>query len=372
VKKVAIYCVDQERSTTRSLGIYNYTRRLIRALAALPDPGVVIELWLTDSNSDEFLPLNPPSWMSVRTLRGSSGTGLRRLWADHVLAARLARESGADLVHYPKGWMPAIPPRNHKTVATMHDTIVQYYLRQACRPFSTLHLLYFDWAARHTLRCADAVIAPSQFSANELSRLVPEAAPRIRIVPEGGPAFWNVPDGPSERRGFLVIGSKLPHKATLETLRLLVAYGETSAHCEPVSVVGLAGRSDLPDMDVADTSDITFLGNVSDQELTTLMRTSRALIFLSHMEGFGLPALEAYSVHTPVCYRNSSSLAEVLAGAPGAWDGLSQKSFFHAMDAVLSLAPGVVRHISEQLGDRYNWAACAELTMQAYLDILSS
>lgn len=369
MKKVAIYCVDQDGATTRSLGIYNYTRRLIHALAKLRSPGLLVELWLTDANAPDLAPPDMPEWMSVRRVRGSYGTGLRRLFADHILAPRLTRRSGVDLVHYPKGWIPAVVPHRSRVVATMHDAIVQYYLEHSPSPMSTFHLRYFDRAARHTLARAHLVLTPSAFSAGQLSHLVPESTPRIRVVPEGGPILWQVSIEPAERRGFLVIGSKLPHKATSETLHLLRIYREIGDCREPITVVGLP---DSPAPHTEQMSDMSFLGTVSDEELTALMRSSRALVFLSHVEGFGLPALEAYAANTPVCYRNSTALAEILAGTPGAWDGQSEESFVQAMDAVLRLTPQNVRQISENLANRHSWTACAESTIQAYRDTLAS
>ena len=51
------------------------------------------------------------------------------------------------------------------------------------------------------------------------------------------------------------------------------------------------------------------------QQLVTLMRGARALLFPSVFEGFGLPVLEAMSLGTPVMTSNTTSLPEVAGDA---------------------------------------------------------
>jgi glycosyltransferase involved in cell wall biosynthesis len=51
------------------------------------------------------------------------------------------------------------------------------------------------------------------------------------------------------------------------------------------------------------------------EQLVTLMRGARALLFPSLLEGFGLPVLEAMTAGTPVMTSNSTSLTEVAGEA---------------------------------------------------------
>ena len=81
-----IYALDQDRRTTSSLGIYNYTARLIAALARRPDPGFDLEIHCTRANAADLIPSAAPAWLRAVVWRGRYSTGARRLWADHVLA----------------------------------------------------------------------------------------------------------------------------------------------------------------------------------------------------------------------------------------------------------------------------------------------
>ena len=57
------------------------------------------------------------------------------------------------------------------------------------------------------------------------------------------------------------------------------------------------------------------LQGVTDRQLKGLYQASRAFVFPSRMEGFGLPALEAMECGTPVLASNCDALREVLQSA---------------------------------------------------------
>jgi glycosyltransferase involved in cell wall biosynthesis len=57
---------------------------------------------------------------------------------------------------------------------------------------------------------------------------------------------------------------------------------------------------------------IKLLGIVPDRDLPRLLRCASSLLFLSYYEGFGIPAIEAMVVGTPVVASNRASLPEVV------------------------------------------------------------
>jgi glycosyltransferase involved in cell wall biosynthesis len=58
--------------------------------------------------------------------------------------------------------------------------------------------------------------------------------------------------------------------------------------------------------------DIIFLGAVENWEKAALYQLSRALVYPSYFEGFGIPPLEAMACGCPVITSNTSSLPEVV------------------------------------------------------------
>ena len=120
---IMIYALDVDGERTSSLGILNYTRHLVQAMAAQPDPGFDVCILTSASGRDVVPPSTPPEWMRVEVVGGRFGSGVRRLWADHVLCVRYAKRLKAGLVYFPKGWLPVSVPASVRLVATMHDTM---------------------------------------------------------------------------------------------------------------------------------------------------------------------------------------------------------------------------------------------------------
>lgn len=62
-------------------------------------------------------------------------------------------------------------------------------------------------------------------------------------------------------------------------------------------------------------NDIVFLGRVSKEDLNKLMAAAFAFCYISKMEGFGIPIVEAMNCHIPVIASNKGSLPEVTGDA---------------------------------------------------------
>ncbi|MEI7879362.1 MAG: glycosyltransferase [bacterium] len=368
--RVVIYCLDQDPTTTSSLGIYHYTRNLIHELARKPDPRFKVILLLCSTNAEDFRPSPLPSWMECRIVPGRFSTGVGRLWGDHLLGPHLIRATGASLVHFPKGYVPwgRLPC---KIVATLHDTIASHYASHPPACLSRFKLRYFDWLTRHSLRRADRVLTDSRYSLAELEALVPGTAGKSEVVYIGPGVSAPQRVSGAMRSGVLVLGSRFPHKATAETLALLSAYALRGGWHEPVTVTGLRAWPDEWGACPVG-ADIRFVGRVPDAELVRLMGSSRALLLLSTLEGFGLPALESYAAGTPVCYRATTSLEEILEGIPGGWDGRGEATFAAALDAAMAMSPSDIAVVQADLAARFNWARAADDVMKIYREMLSS
>jgi alpha-1,3-rhamnosyl/mannosyltransferase len=365
--RVAIYCLDQDPATTSSLGIYHYTQRLVQCLATFGPWDLEFVLWVTEGSADSIVPPDRPAWLKVHRLRGVYATGTRRLAADHLLAPLLALRHRINLVHYPKGWMPLISSPRVRSVASLHDTIIHDYRSRYRGVLPHAKVLYFDWNTRHTLKHADLVITGTACSKRDLAALVPAAEAKIRVT--GDPPPPVIHSAASAREGLLVMGSILPHKATAQTLRLLDRHAGRTATRHVVTVTGLSGWPDTWGRRPSQI-ELRFAGRLGDSEMERHLRRTRALVFLSEHEGFGLPLLEAYAAGTPVCYRNSHALAEVMQNAPGGWNGRDEASFLDALDTVLQMSAADVTRGRDALLSRYSGRAVAEKTVRVYREAL--
>jgi glycosyltransferase involved in cell wall biosynthesis len=333
--RIGLYVADQHWPRTLSKGIYAYSRTLAHELVARARrPPVLI---VNRANRADMR--RSAGEAEEVVLPTASATGLARLAADHVVAPFIGRTRGLGLLHFPKGFVPAWGG-GVRVSATIHDLIPLHYAEHHPGYFRRGKLAYLRWAVLNTLRRARGVMTDSRFSADALRGLAGSAGltpPPIEVV-------YLVPDpalveGEANVRGdptrLLHLGSVLPHKRTRETIAAFRAWNAGHGGTFRLSVTGLAELP--PAWAVAPGRDLELAGTVDVRGLRELMAGSRALLLLSSIEGFGLPAVEAWSLGTPVCFRRAGSLPEVLADMPGGCDG--DADFAAALDEVLALAP---------------------------------
>lgn len=89
-----------------------------------------------------------------------------------------------------------------------------------------------------------------------------------------------------------------------------------TAKRNPEAVFAIAGNTDLKKYgdtlaDSTSLKNVYYLGYVSDDEAKMLMKESKAFIFPSIYEGFGIPPLEALAMGTKVICSNASCLPEI-------------------------------------------------------------
>jgi glycosyltransferase involved in cell wall biosynthesis len=344
--RIGIYLADQVWERTRSKGIYSYSRLLARELPPRL-AGHDVTLFVNRANRAD---MDAGVAARVIELPAACASGAPRLFADNVAAPWLAARAGLDLVHFPKGFVPWLGSGRRFTV-TIHDTIPLYYAREHAGEISRVHLAYLAATIRRGLRRARAVVTDSAFSR---SGLLAEAAragmrpPTIEVCPlTPAPELVDpVPtiDGSGEPR-LLHIGSPMPHKRTAETIALFRAFNRRRGGKWRLRVTGLAGSSSH--------EDVVFLGPLPVAALREELRAARALLFLSAIEGFGLPALEAWFLGTPVCHAGGGAIEEILQGIPGACGRLDEEGFTSALDGLLALSIEERRQVRDRLRRDY-------------------
>jgi glycosyltransferase involved in cell wall biosynthesis len=214
---------------------------------------------------------------------------LRTLAADVLWYPRLRAD--ADVLHCPtfRGPFRARQP----LVVTVHDLAVLRHPEWFNRWTST----YSRIAVPRVIAAASRVIAVSDFTKRELRSLLDVADERIRVVPNGVEDVFT-PEGPRADGDYvLAVG-------TLEPRKNLARIAEAvDGELRVVGVRGWGGVEPPPN--------VTWLGDVADEELAALYRGARCLVYASLYEGFGIPVAEALACGCAIVTSQGSAMEEI-------------------------------------------------------------
>jgi len=116
------------------------------------------------------------------------------------------------------------------------------------------------------------------------------------------------------------------------------------------------------------TSRIHLPGHVCDEELRRLYRGATAFLYVSLLEGFGLPILEAMASGCPVITSNLSSMPEVAGDAAFLVNPLDTNEIADAMACLATDATfsELLRNKGRARSEDFHWAACAASVAEIY------
>ena len=119
---------------------------------------------------------------------------------------------------------------------------------------------------------------------------------------------------------------------------------------------------------------IVLTGFVPDEHLSALYSGALAFLYMSRLEGFGLPPLEAMQCGVPVITSNTSSLPEVVDEAgwmvdPDNIDGLCAHMLQLSNDEALRQKMSAGSLVQAQ---KFSWARCGAETIAAYQAALAT
>ena len=370
---VTYYCADQNPHRDRSRGITNLTAGLLQRLHATGQ--VQMEL-ITSRSSHPIC-----DGIARRQLAFRTDHFLGRLAGDHLhpfLVAGARRPGKNRLWHYPKGFLPWGAQVRAPRVGTVCDVILQFYADRypASRP--ALDFRYWLGLLKRSIPRFDLILTISEFSRQAIlafsERYNLRCPPIIVTYPGMDPA---TPEdgGNGKENTVLHMASKLPHKGTGWLLRQW-RHLEESAGAADLPTLRLIGEIGDDERGLlAGLRTASLQAALPRREMLAALARARALLLPSEIEGFGLPALEAYSLGTPVAYVRCTCVEEILGrGRPGGFEmdtADSADSLRAALGETLSMDPAEVARTKTELEARFSWQDCVDKTLAGYRSLLS-
>ncbi len=132
---------------------------------------------------------------------------------------------------------------------------------------------------------------------------------------------------------FIYVGSLNPRKNIEGMMQSFDAFKQQSGLTHQLVIVGekMWGNSEIENVyeNMLHKNDVLFTGRLSDEKLHILLASAHALVLVSHLEGFGIPLLEAMCCDVPVLCSNVTALPEVAGNAghlvnPNSVDSIAQ------------------------------------------------
>ncbi|BDE06345.1 glycosyl transferase family 1 [Vulcanimicrobium alpinum] len=280
----------------------------------------------------------------------------------HPLALRAARPQ---LVHL--AYLEAAPLVPRPYVAMVHDLL---HLRFP-HLFSPLSAWYWRTVAIPLYRGAARILVSDERVAGECVALLGIARERIRVMPLGfDERLLDAAPWEAERPYAFYAGNHRPHKG------LATLYEAWAALPDDVALDLVLTGPDEPavrERYARRSGTIVFLGDLDEKTLARRYRGALACVLPSLAEGFGIPALEAAAVATPVIATATAvpSIVAPYAQTFEAGDAVALASLLCAIvrdpyRAREAAAEGAVRLRA------YTWDRFAASTAAVYREVVCS
>ncbi len=285
----------------------------------------------------------------------------RRVLWDQLLMPMRARACGAQLLHCAAGTVPRFA--RIPIVVTVHD--LAWHEAQAHAPAYARY--YFGPFSFGGYRSARRVLADSNFSRNELLRLLDLDPARVEVVYPGVAAdFCGIPRGGGDGRTILAVGTIEPRKNLAVLIRALprlenarlVAVGPMTPYARECAA--LAQR-----LNVADR--VLMPGYIARSELLALYASCAVAAVPSRYEGFGYAAAQALCAGVPCVVSDRSSLPEVVDGKARIVDADDADAWAAALGEVLAGADDArAAQVRVDAIGRFSWESSARRVANVY------
>ncbi len=244
-------------------------------------------------------------------------------WWMEYSVGKILRSRNPDLFLSPDGYLclssdtPSLP--------VIHD--INFHHRPADLPFPTRE--YYRRQFPKFTRKAIRIATVSEYSKQDIAQSYSIDPEKIDVVYNGvNPIFRPVSKEEQEKTRsrltaeegyFLFVGMIHPRKNLINLLLAFDQFKEFSHDGIKLIIVGepmFRNRmlwSTLKKMKFRD--EVKFIGRQSPEQLRLILGSALALTFVSFIEGFGIPILEAMQCDVPVITSNTTSMPEISGSA---------------------------------------------------------
>jgi len=319
-------------------------------------------------------------------------SGITRFWFEQYHLPQLIKRYKPDILHVTDSFgVPYVVPSNLKIILTLHDLIPLSPYKELMTPFE--YFLY-RISIGYSLHKANAIACISQSTAKNLEYFFPDInKSRIQVITNGvtipGTHDKSIKEDLLKKINCIkpyifYLGGFSTRKNVLSVIKAfenlnksndfkyqLILSGRSLSHNEVKKNIetmkNYINNNNLK-------NDVIILDYLSLDEKYILFENALFFVYLSLIEGFGLPVLEALSVGTPVLTSKGSAMEDVAGPYALYADPKDIIDIEKKMVILISDYPSYknkARSAITELIPLYNWHAISEKYYKLYTSILS-
>lgn len=311
--RLVIDCFKQIKGTGKSIGIYNVAQGIVKHLgeincAADNQKAEIIVLGNKENRQD----FEVPGVKFIEIKKYNPRNKIQVVLWELFYVSKICKKLKADKVFFPRGYTAFTHPVYD--IVLIHDLIPFYYNEHFPSIFNKVENAYIMGRLKQSARTAKKVITISQASKADIVKYCSVDEKKI-IVINNACEEVNIRIEKTGKPYICAMTSDLPHKNAKGILESYKKYCEIADN--PIDLI-IIGLKDTKEYDIPENvqNRITCYKFIkSNEEMYRIIGGSEAFLFLSLIEGFGLPPIEAMQLGVPVVCSNTSSLPEVCGNA---------------------------------------------------------
>lgn len=324
--KIVIDCFKQVKGCGKSIGIYNLTLNLIKNLIEYKKNTTnkqVINaelIILGNSYNRQDFDIYGVKFINIQNYNPLNKANCI-IW-ELFYVSYICKKLGADKVIFPRGFCALVHPI--KDIVIIHDLIPFYYNENFPGFLKRIENTYIMARLKKSAQKCNQIITISEASKKDILKYCNVDENKITVIYNGcNEIFWKKEIYHTRTPYICAITSDMPHKNAKGVLESYKKYCEISDNPLNLVVIGIDNTSFYKLSSTVREKIICYKFIKENERLYSIIANSRVFLFLSLIEGFGFPPLEAMQLHVPVICSNRSSLPEVVGKAAELVDPLN-------------------------------------------------
>ncbi len=272
---------------------------------------------LISSSPYEIIALVPRGTLISYEPKIVDGQSFFPFWEQYELP-RLCRKYKIDILICPYNTSPIRTIKNTLIVTAIHDFI--YFESLNFKNFNFRNYivnLYRSFVVLTSLSKSDIVLTVSKYTYNNIYKYFRNIKSKIFIIPNNlNKIFLNDKNFITKRENILLtVSGDIPSKNMDNLLNAFALINNKLVPRPRLVVVGISCKKVFKFkkrcMELGISEFVKFEKLLTDNELLNYYQKSKAFIFASISEGFGIPVLEAMASGIPMACSNTTSIPEV-------------------------------------------------------------